>query len=130
MGKMSSDGGESFDMVLQPASKTVKPQGEPREANTQEVTQDYPQAYPKTFCANAPNARALLRDLILWIGASKEIIDGKATDEQIKILAQRLQDFLIILGDTLMIDAGLTAKDIEIVSKELKELKTSSKNEF
>lgn len=96
---------EDVEMVLQPSSDPVKPM---------EVPQNV-----KMFCARKDVARALLRDLILWTGAFKEVELGQSDVAQIKILAIKLQEFLVSLGDQLMADTGLTEDDINSITNEL-----------
>lgn len=94
------------EMVLQPSTEPVKPQERPSE-------------HIKMFCANRDVARALLRDLILWMGAFKEVEIGQVDTSQMKILAIKIQDFMVGLGDQLMGDTGLTEDDITSITKEL-----------
>jgi len=95
-----------IDMFLQPSTDPVKPQERPAEPI-------------KMFCARRDVARALLRDLILWTGAFKEVEIGQIEVSQMKILAIKVQDFFIGLGDQLMGDTGLTETDITDITKEL-----------
>jgi len=96
---------KKVEMVLQ-SSEPVKPM-------------ELPQKPPKFFCVDHATGRAFLKDLILMVGAFREIEDGKADESQVKILSKKAQEFLVGIGDQLMIDTGLNEKDIEGITKEL-----------
>lgn len=81
--------------------------------------QEILQVPAKVFCAERNAARDLLKRILLMIGAMKELENGGVAEEQIKILAVRMQEFLLGFGEQLMIDTGMSEATIVEIAQEI-----------
>jgi hypothetical protein len=106
---------KDVDMVLQPSEKVVPA----KIAAAPVEPKGRIQVPVKIFCAKRPIAMAMLQDIIMIAGAHNDVANGKANEEQIKKLAKNTHVFLVEVGDRLMVDCGLTEKDIAIITKKI-----------
>lgn len=74
----------------------------------------------KVFCASRNTARALLKEMILMVGAMRELESGNVDEKSIPLIAVRVQEFLFNLGDQLMIDTGMSEAVIAEISQEIR----------
>jgi hypothetical protein len=101
---------DDVELILQPAAP-VKPQ----------ETRRIP---AKVFCADHNTARSLLKNIVLMIGAMREVELGSVEEKDIKVVAVKTQEFLLGIGDQLMVDTGMGETIIAEITKEIeKEMK-------
>jgi hypothetical protein len=74
----------------------------------------------KVFCADRNTARTLLKGIILMVGAMRELEIGNVDEKNTPIVAVRVQEFLLNLGDQLLIDTGMNEAVIAEISQEIR----------
>ena len=104
---------QEVEIILQSSAEPIKP----KETRAQSPRGN--QKPIKIFCADRAVAMALLEDLIVLTGAHRDVSNGKVPEDQVLKLAKNTQMFLIDLSDRLMVDSGLTEKDIQTIVEKL-----------
>jgi hypothetical protein len=97
----------SREIILRRATDAVKPR-------------ENPQVPSRIFCAEPNKARALLKNIVLMVGAMRELELGSVDEKNITTLAIKMQEFLLGLGDQLMVDVGLTEADLNAITLEVR----------